>query len=466
MSTRTVAETPRNNIVSINPMTGELLCEYEQHSDEIVEGKLALAAEQFRAYRKTSFAQRSQMMTRAAEILEGNKEAYGRLMTQEMGKPLRAAIQEAEKCALGCRYYAENAKKFLADEEAKTNATRSFIRYQPLGPVLAVMPWNFPFWQVFRFAAPGLMAGNAGVLTHASNVPGCALAIEQVFRKAGFPEHLFRTLLIGSKGVAAVIEHPLVRAVTLTGSGPAGRAVASKAGAMLKKTVLELGGSDPYLVLEDADLEQAAVLCTKGRLINMGQSCIAAKRFIVVDKVRSRFEELFVQRMGAAKFGDPLNEQTELGPLARHDLRDALHDQVQRSVAMGARCLLGGKIPDGRGAYYPPTVLTDIEKGMPAYEEELFGPVAAVIHVKDEEAEIAVANDSVFGLGGAVLTRDRERGERIARERIESGSVFVNEVVRSDARLPFGGVKQSGYGRELSNYGIKEFVNIKSVYVA
>jgi succinate-semialdehyde dehydrogenase/glutarate-semialdehyde dehydrogenase len=310
------------------------------------------------------------------------------------------------------------------------------------------------------------MAGNAAVLKHASNVPGCALAIEQVFRNAGFPEQLFRTLLIGSKEVAAVIEHPLVRAVTLTGSGPAGRAVASKAGAMLKKTVLELGGSDPYLVLEDADLEQAAILCTKGRLINMGQSCIAAKRFIVVEKVRSRFEELFVERMSAAKFGDPLSEQTELGPLARHDLRDTLHDQVQRSVAVGARCLLGGKIPDGRGAYYPPTVLTDVEKGMPAYEEELFGPVAAVIPVKDEEAAITVANDSFFGLGGAVLTGDLERGDRIARERIESGSVFVNEVVRSDARLPFGGVKQSGYGRELSNYGIKEFVNIKSVYVA
>jgi succinate-semialdehyde dehydrogenase/glutarate-semialdehyde dehydrogenase len=328
------------------------------------------------------------------------------------------------------------------------------------------MPWNFPFWQVFRFAAPGLMAGNAGVLKHASNVPGCALAIEQVFRKAGLPEHLFRTLLIGSKEVTAVIEHPLVRAVTLTGSGPAGRAVASKAGAMLKKTVLELGGSDPYLVLEDADLEQAAALCTKGRLINMGQSCIAAKRFIVVDEVRSRFEELFVARMSAVKFGDPLSEQTELGPLARHDLRDALHDQVQRSIAVGARCLLGGKIPDGPGAYYPPTVLTDVAKGMPAYEEELFGPVAAVIPVKDEEGAIAVANDSVFGLGGAVLTGDRERGERIARGRIESGSVFVNEVVRSDVRLPFGGVKESGYGRELSNYGIKEFVNIKSVYVA
>jgi succinate-semialdehyde dehydrogenase / glutarate-semialdehyde dehydrogenase len=387
-------------------------------------------------------------------------------MAEEMGKPIRDGIAEIQKCAGGCDYFAENAERFLAPEPVATEARKSYVAFNPLGVVLAVMPWNFPFWQVFRFAAPGLMAGNAGVLKHASNVPGCALAIEQVFRRAGFPEHLFRTLLIGSKEVTAMIEHPLVRAVTLTGSGPAGRAVASKAGAMLKKTVLELGGSDPYLVLEDADLEQAAALCTKGRLINMGQSCIAAKRFIVVDKVRSRFEELFVERMSAAKFGDPLSEQTELGPLARHDLRDALHDQVQRSVAVGARCLLGGKIPDGPGAYYPPTVLTDVEKGMPAYEEELFGPVAAVIPVKDEEGAIAVANDSIFGLGGAVLTGDRERGGRIARERIDSGSVFVNEVVRSDVRLPFGGVKESGYGRELSNYGIKEFVNIKSVYVA
>jgi succinate-semialdehyde dehydrogenase/glutarate-semialdehyde dehydrogenase len=297
-------------------------------------------------------------------------------------------------------------------------------------------------------------------------VPGCALAIEQVFRKAGFPEHLFRTLLIGSKEVAAVIENPLVRAVTLTGSGPAGRAVASKAAAMLKKTVLELGGSDPYLVLEDADLELAAAVSARGRLLNAGQSCIAAKRFIVADKVRPRFEELFVERMSAATLGDPMSEDTELGPLARHDLRDALHTQVTRSITMGARCLLGGKIPSGRGAYYPPTVLTDVGRGMPAYEEELFGPVAPVIPVEDDEAAIAAANDSVFGLGASVLTSDHARGERIAVERIESGSVFVNEVVRSDPRLPFGGVKESGYGRELSSYGIREFVNIKTVYVA
>ena len=451
---------------TINPASGAVVASYEETSPEAVQAIIASAHQAYLEWRSTSFSQRAALMRRAADVLRGNAREYARLMAEEMGKPIRDGIAEIQKCAGGCDYFAENAERFLAPEPVATEARKSYVAFNPLGVVLAVMPWNFPFWQVFRFASPGLMAGNAGVLKHASNVPGCALAIEQVFRKAGFPEHLFRTLLIGSKEVTAVIEHPLVRAVTLTGSGPAGRAVAGKAGAMLKKTVLELGGSDPYLVLEDADLEQAAALCTKGRLINTGQSCIAAKRFIVVDKVRSRFEELFVERMSAARFGDPLSEQTELGPLARHDLRDALHDQVQRSVAVGARCLLGGKIPDGPGAYYPPTVLTDVEKGMPAYQEELFGPVAAVIPVKDEEGAIAVANDSVFGLGGAVLTGDRERGERIARERIESGCVFVNEAVRSDARLPFGGVKESGYGRELSNYGIKEFVNIKSVYVA
>jgi succinate-semialdehyde dehydrogenase/glutarate-semialdehyde dehydrogenase len=310
------------------------------------------------------------------------------------------------------------------------------------------------------------MAGNAGVLKHASNVPGCALAIEDIFRRAGFPANLFRTLMIGNKRVDAVIEHPLVRAVTVTGSGAAGRAVAAKAGAMLKKTVLELGGSDPYLILEDADLELAARICAKGRLVNSGQSCIAAKRFIVVEPVREKFESLFVERMKAARMGDPFDDQTEIGPQARSDLRDALHAQVEASLAKGARCLLGGKIPEGRGAYYPATVLTDVRPGMPAYEEELFGPVAAVIPVKSEAEAIAVANDSVFGLGGAVITRDVARGERIAAELIESGCVFVNESVRSDARLPFGGVKESGYGRELSSYGIREFVNVKTVYVA
>jgi succinate-semialdehyde dehydrogenase/glutarate-semialdehyde dehydrogenase len=451
---------------TINPANGETLATYEEMASREVQSIIADAHRAYLGWRATSFRERAALMRNAAEVLRGGARDYARLMAEEMGKPIRDGIAEAQKCAVGCDYYAENAERFLAPEPVKTEARKSFVAFNPLGVVLAVMPWNFPFWQVFRFAAPGLMAGNAAVLKHASNVPGCALAIEQVFRKAGFPEHLFRTLLIGSKEVAAVIEHPLVRAVTLTGSGPAGRSVASKAGAMLKKTVLELGGSDPYLVLEDADLELAAAVSARGRLLNAGQSCIAAKRFIVVDKIRPRFEELFVKRLSAAKVGDPMSDDTEIGPLARHDLRDALHDQDERSIAKGARCLLGGKIPANRGAFYPPTVLTDVVKGMAAYEEELFGPVAAVIPVKDEEAAIAAANDSVFGLGGSILTSDLSRGERIAVERIESGSVFVNEVVRSDPRLPFGGVKESGYGRELSSYGIREFVNIKTVYVA
>jgi len=453
-------------IDAINPMTGDVIARHEEMTPAAVEGIIAKAHDAFLAWRRVSFADRVRPMRKAAEILRANAHEYAHLMAQEMGKPVRDGAAEAQKCALACDFYAEHAERFLAPEPVATEARKSFVTFNPLGVVLAVMPWNFPFWQVFRFAAPGLMAGNAAVLKHASNVPGCALAIEEIFRKAGFPENLFRTLMIGSRHVEAVIEHPLVRAATLTGSGPAGRAVARKAGEMLKKTVLELGGSDPYLVLGDADLELAAAVSTKGRLVNAGQSCIAAKRFIVVEKVRRDFEALFVARMKAAKMGDPLSEETEIGPMARHDLRDALHHQVEASLAKGARCLLGGAIPNDRGAYYPPTVLTEVRKGMPAYDEEMFGPVAAVIPVKDEEEAIAAANDSAFGLGGAVITRDVARGERIAAERIESGCVFVNEAVRSDPRLPFGGVKESGYGRELSSYGIKEFVNIKTVYVA
>src|ERR1700730_4024533 len=451
---------------TITPASGAVVASYEETLPDAVQAIIASAHQAYLEWRQTRFRERAALMRRAADVLRGNAREYARLMAEEMGKPIRDGIAEIQKCAGGCDYFAENAERFLAPEPVATEARKTYVAFNPLGVVLAVMPWNFPFWQVFRFAAPGLMAGNAGVLKHASNVPGCALAIEQVFRNAGFPEHLFRTLLIGSKEVTAVIEHPLVRAVTLTGSGPAGRAVAGKAGAMLKKTVLELGGSDPYLVLEDADLEQAAALCTKGRLINTGQSCIAAKRFIVVDKVRSRFEELFVQRMSAVKFGDPLSEQTELGPLARHDLRDELHRQVEASIAAGAPRPACGPLPNRPGAYYPPTVLTNVRPGMPAYEEELFGPVAAIISVNGEEEAIAAANDSVFGLGGGGLTRHLARGEQIAAERIESGCVFVNEAVRSDPRLPFGGVKESGYGRELSYYGIKEFVNTKTVYVA
>ncbi len=453
-------------IQAINPATGETLKTYQEMTPAAVQEIVGKAHVAFLGWRRTTFSHRVGLMRKAAEILRSHAAEYARLMAQEMGKPLRDGIAEANKSALGCDFYAEHAERFLAREPVATEARKSFVAFNPLGVVLAVMPWNFPFWQVFRFAAPALMAGNAAVLKHSSNVPGCALMIEEVFTRAGFPEHLFRTLLIGSRQVDAVIENPFIRAVTLTGSGPAGRAVARKAGEMLKKTVLELGGSDPYLVLEDADLELAAAVSTRGRLVNSGQSCIAAKRFIVVEKVVKEFETLFVKRMSAAKMGDPLSEETEVGPQAAHDLRDALHRQVEASIAKGARCLLGGKIPNHPGAYYPPTVLTNVAKGMVAYEEELFGPVAAVIPVKDEAEAIATANDSVFGLGGAVITRDLERGERIAAELIESGCVFVNEPVRSDPRLPFGGVKESGYGRELAAYGIREFVNIKTVYVA
>jgi succinate-semialdehyde dehydrogenase/glutarate-semialdehyde dehydrogenase len=404
-------------------------------------------------------------MRRAAELLRTRAEDYGRLMASEMGKPVRDGRAEAEKCALACDYYAEHAAKYLHAAVVETDASRSFVTFQPLGVVLAVMPWNFPFWQVFRFAAPALMAGNAGLLKHASNVPGCARAIENVFRDAGFPDHLFRTLFIGSGEVAAVIEHPLVRAVTLTGSTPAGRAVASKAGELIKKTVLELGGSDPYVILADADVASAAATCAKSRLINAGQSCIAAKRFIVVEPVRAEFERHFIEGMKAAVVGDPLDPHTTVGPLARHDLRSDLHAQVQKSIAKGARCLLGGEVPDGPGAYYPPTVLTDVQPGMPAYDEELFGPVASIIPVRDEAEAIRVANDTSFGLGAAIFTRDLARGERIAAEEIDAGSCFVNTFVRTDPSLPFGGVKESGYGRELSHFGIREFVNIKTVFI-
>jgi succinate-semialdehyde dehydrogenase / glutarate-semialdehyde dehydrogenase len=453
-------------IESVNPATGETLQSYPETPRAAVDDAIHSAHEAFIAWRATSFEERAQCLHAAAKILRDRAEVLARLMANEMGKPLRDGIAEAQKCAGCCDHFADHAARMLAREPVKTEARASFVTFNPLGVVLAVMPWNFPFWQVFRFAAPALMAGNAAVLKHASNVPGCALAIEQVLRDAGVPKNLFRTLLIGNAQVDAVIEHPLVRAVTLTGSGPAGRAMARKAGEMLKKTVLELGGSDPYLVLEDADLDLAATVCTKGRLVNGGQSCIAAKRFIVVEPVRSEFEQRFVQKMKAARQGDPLQMDTEIGPLARRDLRETLHAQVQRSMQGGARLLLGGEVPAGPGAYYPPTVLTDVRKGMPAYDEELFGPVAAVIPVRDEAQAIAAANDSAFGLGACVITRDLARGERIAADAIESGCVFVNDSVRSDARLPFGGVKESGYGRELSAYGIREFVNVKTVVVA
>ncbi len=449
---------------AVNPATGELLKTY----DEMTPAETASAVEEAHAawtsWRMVTFAERARPMKKAAAELRERKEEFARLMALEMGKPLKQGIAEAEKCALGCDYYAEHAEAHLAPEIVKTEASKSYVAFEPLGVVLAVMPWNFPFWQVFRFAAPALMAGNAGVLKHASNVPGCALAIEDVFVRAGFPKGVFRTLLVGSRQVKAVIEHPLVRAVTLTGSTPAGKAVAAQAGAVLKKTVLELGGSDPYIILEDADLDVAATTCATSRLINSGQSCVNAKRFIVIEALAAAFSEKLVAAMQTKKMGDPLAEGTDIGPQARPDLRDELHAQVMDSVAKGATLLLGGEIPRGTGSFYPPTVLADVRPGMPAYHEELFGPVASVFTARDEADAVRIANDSIFGLGAAIFTRDAARGERLARE-LEAGCTFVNTLVASDPRLPFGGIKESGYGRELGSYGIKEFVNIKTVYV-
>jgi succinate-semialdehyde dehydrogenase/glutarate-semialdehyde dehydrogenase len=415
-------------------------------------------------WRRTPSEERAALLRSAAVQLRAKSDEYAALMAREMGKPIAQGKAEVEKSAWVCEYYADNGARFLAREHIDTDASSSFVTFPPLGVVLAIMPWNFPFWQVLRFAAPSLMAGNGAVLKHASNVMGCALAIEAVFREAGFPEDLFRTLLVGSGAVQGIIEAPQVAAVTLTGSGPAGRAVAALAGAQLKKTVLELGGSDPYVVLEDADLGAAAETCANSRLINSGQSCIAAKRFIVVETVRDEFLEHFVEQMRAKVVGDPF-EAVDVGPQARHDLRDDLHRQVTASIEGGARVLLGAEVPDGEGAFYPPTVLTDVAPGTPAYDEELFGPVAAVITARDEQEAIRIANDSAFGLGAAVFTRDVARGERLAAEHLEAGSCFVNAFVKSDPRLPFGGIKESGYGRELALFGIREFVNVKTVWV-
>ena len=450
---------------AINPSTGETVASYPPTTTIEMRAALRAAEKAWNRWRRTSFGERAELMRTAGRLLRERADRYGRLMALEMGKPIAAGRSEAEKCATACDYYADNAERFLADDPSPTDAARSYVHYEPLGGVLAVMPWNFPFWQVIRFAAPTLMAGNVALLKHAANVPGCALAIAELFRDAGFPADVFQALLIDHVQLRAAIRHPAVRAVTLTGSTAAGRVVGRQAGDRLKKTVLELGGSDPYLVLEDADLHLAVETCVTSRLINSGQSCIAAKRFIVVDAIRQEFEERFVERMRRATMGDPLDPTNEVGPQARRDLRDALHEQVQRSIARGAHCLLGGEVPPGPGAFYPPTVLTDVAKRMPAYAEELFGPVAAIIPVKNEKTAIKVANDSVFGLGAAVFTRDVERGERIAAEELAAGSCFVNAAVRSDPRLPFGGIKESGYGRELSVQGIRELVKVKTVYV-
>jgi len=451
-------------ITTINPATDETTRTYDEMQPAEVDRAIEAAHAAFREWRGTGFAERAERLRAAARLLRERRHAYAELMTREMGKVLAGGLSEVDKCAWVCDFYAEQAAAFLAPEPVATDASRSYVAFEPLGVVLAVMPWNFPFWQVFRFAAPALMAGNAGVLKHASNVPGCALAIEEVLRDAGLPAGLFRALLVPSRDVARVIEHPRVVAVTLTGSTPAGREVAAKAGSQLKKTVLELGGSDPYLILEDADLDRAVATCVESRLINSGQSCIAAKRFVIPRRLAGEIEERFVAAMRVKVVGDPMREGTHVGPLARRDLRDQLHAQVEASRRAGARCLLGGELPEGPGAYYPPTVLAGVGPGMPAYEEELFGPVAALIAVDGEDEAIRVANDSIFGLGAAVFTRDARRGEAVAR-RLEAGTCCVNDFVRSDPRLPFGGIKQSGFGRELGPFGIREFVNVKTVYV-
>ncbi len=452
-------------IKTINPTTEEVINQYHFLDQAEVEKFINQTQEAQKAWEKTSVENRAARMRKAADVLIRHKSTYAGLMAEEMGKPLPDGESEIEKCARVCHYYADYAADFLADEPVQSPAGKSMVTFQPLGIVFAIMPWNFPFWQVFRFAAPSLMAGNGAMLKHAPNVFGCAVAIESVFTEAGFPDGLFKNLIIDTDMAAKVIAHPAVSAVTFTGSTRAGRLVAEKAGQNLKKAVLELGGSDPYLILEDADLEVAIKACVTSRMINNGQSCISAKRFIVADAIKSEFENRLVAEMASIQPGNPLSPGTKVGPMARVDLRTTLNEQVQQSIDLGAKCLTGGQIPAGKGYFYPPTVLTNIKRGMPAYHEELFGPVAAIIAAHSEEEAIAIANDTSFGLGAAIFTKDLEKAEKLAAEEIEAGSCYINTFVQSDPILPFGGIKESGYGRELSHYGIKEFVNIKTVYI-
>lgn len=453
------------NLTSINPVNGKVLKKYHAHTARQVEQKIAQTHKAWLKWRNSSHEERSRLLTNMAGILQTRKSELAILMAHEMGKPVNQGVAEIEKCASVCQYYAANASKYLSDQIIETDASKSFVSFQPIGIVLAVMPWNFPFWQVFRFLAPALAAGNCGVLKHASNVPGCAQAIEEVVQQAGFPDYVFQSLMVNNTMVEKIIENPLIQAVTLTGSTNAGKMVAQKAASLIKKTVLELGGSDAYVVLSDANLEQAAEVCVNSRIINGGQSCIAAKRFIVVKSVEKDFTSLFLSKMKAKKLGDPLDVNTAIGPQARIDLRDQLHEQVKLSIKKGAKCILGGSLPKGKNAFYPATILTKVKPGMPAYDEELFGPVASIIVAKDEADAIRKANDSIFGLGSAIFTKDKAKGERIAATQLQAGSCFVNSLVKSDPRLPFGGIKHSGYGRELGLFGIHEFVNIKTVFV-
>jgi len=454
-----------DKIKSINPANGDEIAQYDIHDEKQVAQKLQLAKTAFEQWKRVSFADRSIVLVNIAKALRSQKEQLAVLAAQEMGKPIQQGRDEVEKCAASLEYYAKEGAGFLADEIVKTEAYKSYVAFRPLGVVLAIMPWNFPYWQVFRAFGPAIMAGNTMVLKHASNVSGCALAIEKVIRDAGAPDGLLQTLVLSSSRIENIIGKPEITAVTLTGSTAAGSKVAEAAGRHLKKQVLELGGSDAYVVLEDVDIPNAVDICVSGRLLNSGQSCIAAKRFVVVKTIREEFEKRMAEKMEQATYGDPLDEKNRVGPMARKDLRDQLHEQVQKSVAKGAKLLCGGFIPDGPGAYYPPTVLTNVQAGMPAYEEELFGPVAAIIEAKDEQDALRIANDSIYGLGGAILSGNREHAEKLAVEELEAGGCFVNDFVRSDARLPFGGIKHSGYGREIGSFGIREFVNIKTIYI-
>jgi len=454
-----------DTVTSINPATGEVLDTFELHNDQKIEKALKQADKAQQQWKGYSFKERGVVLKAIAAQLRKKKQQLAELATLEMGKPIKQSMEEVEKCARTFDFYAKEGSKFLADEVVETDARKSYISFQPLGVVFAIMPWNFPYWQVFRAMGPALMAGNAMVLKHASNISGCALAIEKVLTDAKAPKGLFQTLLLPSSKVADVIAQPQIAAITFTGSTVAGSKVAAAAASHVKKQVLELGGSDAYIVLEDADMKLAVETCVNGRLVNSGQSCVAAKRFVIVKSVRKEFEAKMVELMEAATFGNPMDEANKIGPMARADLRDQLHEQVQKSIEKGAKLLCGGYIPEFEGAYYPPTVLTNVKKGMPAYDEELFGPVASIIEAKDEADAIRIANDSIYGLGAGIFSKDRKKAEKIAATQLQAGNCFVNSFVHSDPRLPFGGVKQSGYGRELSAFGIREFTNVKTVFI-